>query len=289
MNAIVSMACGLANRMFQYSYYLYLKKHGWEVAIDFYENSKLPHEKVDWRHIFPKATFETAPKLDVWLKGGGAYTLSKIRRHYFPWTTRVLEMLTAFQVEIPSKNGLYIMGVFQNAEMVETVKDEVLRIFVFPPFTSGNNFRLMQEMQKNDQSVAIHVRKGKDYLNNTLYQNTCEIEYYIKAINFLKEKLNNPQFYVFTDSPEWVKRNFKFIDYILVEDNPCVGWGNHFDMQLMSYCHHNIISNSTYSWWGAFINQYKNKIVICPKAWFNPKSCLEWNSQSICCKDWISM
>ena len=85
----------------------------------------------------------------------------------------------------------------------------------------------MQEMQKNDQSVAIHVRKGKDYLNNTLYQNTCEIEYYIKAINFLKEKLNNPQFYVFTDSPEWVKRNFKFIDYILVKDNPCVGWGNH--------------------------------------------------------------
>lgn len=82
MEAIVNMACGLANRMFQYSYYLYLKKRGWQVTVDFYRKSKLPHENVDWEHIFPNAKIEQASKIEVLIKGGGAYALSKIRRRY---------------------------------------------------------------------------------------------------------------------------------------------------------------------------------------------------------------
>lgn len=287
MEVIVNMACGLANRMFQYSYYLYLKSLGWQVKTDFYRKSKLAHENVDWERIFPQATFEQASQVDVLMKGGGAYLLSKIRRRYLPWTTQVIEMPTAFTVKLPSKSGQYIMGVFQNADIVEAIKDKVLDAFTFRPFISGENARLMNEMRHNELSVGIHVRKGKDYVNRRLYQNTCTVEYYMKAVTYLKKKLGQPTFYVFTDSPEWVKDNMTFFNYTLVSGNPCVGWGSHFDMQLMSYCHHNIISNSTYSWWGAFLNKNKGKIVICPRAWFNPEYCQEWESTPVRCQDWI--
>lgn len=289
MEAIVNMACGLANRMFQYSYYLYLKKRGWQVTVDFYRKSKLPHENVDWEHIFPNAKIEQASKLKVLIKGGGAYALSKIRRRYLPWTTQVFEMPTAFTVELPCENGQYMMGVFQNADMVENVRDEILKAFAFHSFSGGENFRLMNEMLNNKYSVGVHVRKGKDYTKRELYQNTCSIEYYKNAVEYLKEKIKSPKFYVFTDSPEWVNENFSFLDYTLVEGNPCVGWGSHFDMQLMGCCHHNIISNSTYSWWGAFLNKNEDRIVICPQVWFNPQCCDEWDSTPICCKTWIAL
>lgn len=287
MEAIVNMTCGLANRMFQYSYYLYLKSLGWQVKVDFYKKSKLAHENVEWERIFPKATFEQAPQFEVLVKGGGAYLLSQFRRRYLPWATRVLEMPTAFTETSPTKDGQYMMGVFQNAVMVETVKNEVLDAFTFQPFTIGENARLMSEMRSNGLSVGIHVRKGKDYMNRVLYQNTCTVEYYRSAVAYLKEKLGQPTFYVFTDSPEWVKENLAFFDYTLINGNPCVGWGSHFDMQLMSYCHHNIISNSTYSWWGAFLNKNEGKIVVCPRAWFNPEYCQEWESTPVRCQDWI--
>lgn len=289
MEVIVNMACGLANRMFQYSYYLYLKKNGWQVAVDFYKKSKLPHENVEWERIFPKATFKQASTWRVLMKGGGAFMSSRIRRRYFPWSTQVLEMPTAFDVSFPSTSGQYIMGVFQNAGMVEAVKEEVLNAFAFEPFTSGKNFHLMNEMLQDEQSVGIHVRKGKDYSQRELYQHTCEVEYYRNAVSLMKEKLTSPTFYVFTDNPEWVKEHFSFFCYKLVDINPSIGWGSHFDMQLMSYCHHNIISNSTYSWWSAFLNMNSNKTVICPQAWFNPQSCQEWNCKPICCHGWIAL
>lgn len=289
MEAIVNMACGLANRMFQYSYYLYLKKNGWQATVDFYKKNRLPHEDVAWERIFPKAIFKQASLCKVLLKGGGAFMSSRIRRRYFRWSTQVLEMPTAFSVFLPSIDGQYVMGVFQNAAMVEAVEDKVLNAFTFVPFTSGTNVHLMNEMLQNEQSVSIHVRKGKDYSQRKLYHHTCEIDYYMNAVALMKKKLVNPTFYVFTDNPEWVKEHFSFFNFKLITDNPTIGWGSHFDMQLMSYCHHNIISNSTYSWWSAFLNRNSDKIVICPNIWFNPQSCQEWSSKSICCQNWISV
>lgn len=180
------------------------------------------------------------------------------------------------------------MGVFQNAKMVEIVEQDVKRCFIFQPFTDERNQKLEKEMAVCE-SVAIHVRKGKDYAERVWYQNTCPVEYYHKAIQLISEKVNHPKFYVFTDNPEWVKEHFKDFTYTLVEGNPASGWGSHFDMQLMSMCKHNIISNSTYSWWSAFLNAYSNKIVVAPKVWFNPDSCTEFTSERILCKDWLAV
>ena len=137
--------------------------------------------------------------------------------------------------------------------------------------------------------MGIHVRKGADYQSRIWYQNTCSVDYYLHAVEMMKKQLKNPRFYVFADNKEWVRENLKGFDYTLVDGNPGSGWGSHYDLQLMSYCKHNIISNSTYSWWGAFLNQNRNKVVIMPKVWFNPVSCEEHTSERLQCTKWIQL
>lgn len=290
MKVIVNMACGLANRMFQYTYYLFLKKNGYDAIVDFYQSAKLAHEKVAWNDIFPAAKIEQASRLEVLKLAGGADLLSKVRRKFIPALSGVVNMPTAFDAPLPERNGKdkYIMGVFQNAAVVEAVENEVKKCFSFVPFTDDFNKAMAVELMSCN-SVGIHVRKGNDYMSRIWYQNTCPVDYYLKAISRIKELVKNPRFFVFTDNPQWVKENFAGIDYKLVEGNPADGWGSHFDMQLMSLCRHNIISNSTYSWWGAFLNGNDDKIVVCPEIWFNPASCEEYTSGRLLCNNWIAL
>lgn len=289
MAIIVNMACGLANRMFQYSYYLYLRKLGYDARIDYYTSAKLDHERVAWNRIFPKASYRKATIWDLVKTGGGDSLLSKVRRKYLNSMCNV-RYLKAFEAPLPDKHEkvLYMMGVFQNAGVVESVDQLVREAFLFKPFSDERNLSLLQEMQGNC-SVAIHVRKGKDYASISYYKDTCPVEYYFKAVEYIKDRVHNPQFYVFTDNAEWVKENFTGFPYTLVKGNPVIGWGSHFDMQLMSLCSHNIISNSTYSWWGAYLNKNPHKIVILPNAWFNPGSCDAFDSAAVKCKHWVAL
>lgn len=291
MRVTINMACGLANRMFQYSYYLYLKSQGYDAKIDYYTSAKLAHETVAWNRIFPYATFEKASQLAVILDGGGSSFQSRFRRRFLPSTCNVWQMPTSFDATLPAKDKrrCYIMGVFQNAEMVSAVRDNVRDAFRFKEIDGENNQALLKDMS-NCESVAIHVRKGKDYASLDWYNNTCEMDYYRNAIEYMKAHLENPKFYVFADNPEWVRENFKDFEYTLVEGNPTSGWGSHFDMQLMSCCRHNIISNSTYSWWGAFLNNNEGKIVIGPKYWFNPMgNYKEVSSDRVLPKGWVAL
>lgn len=290
MKIIVNMACGLANRMFQYTYYLFLKKNGYDAVVDFYQSAKLAHEKVAWNDIFPAAKIEQASHWDVLKLAGGSDLLSKVRRKFIPALSGVVNMPTAFDATLPERKGKdkYIIGVFQNAAVVEAVENEVKKCFSFVPFTDDFNKAMEKELRECN-SVGIHVRKGNDYMSRIWYQNTCPVDYYLKAIVKIRELVENPIFFVFTDNPQWVKENFAGIDYKLVEGNPAYGWGSHFDMQLMSLCKHNIISNSTYSWWGAFLNGNDDKIVVCPEIWFNPDSCDEYTSGRLLCNNWISL
>lgn len=105
----------------------------------------------------------------------------------------------------------------------------------------------MEEQIKECESVGIHVRKGADYQSRIWYQNTCSVDYYLHAVEMVKHQLKNPRFYLFAENKKWVRDNLKGFDYTLVDGNPRSGWGSHYDLQLMSYCKHNIISNSTYS------------------------------------------
>jgi len=271
---VVRMSAGLANRMFQYSYYLYLKKNGLMAFVDNnYKATEWEIENIEWERIFPDAVINQASQSLIFKYGGGYSYLDKIRRHYLHFLCKV--WIAKDSTIIPSQKDLskyrYFIGVFQDASFINSIKNEVYNAFKFTNFEKESFNANLASKIKSENSVSIHIRKGKDYLKYDKFKNTCPYEYYKEAINIVESKVNNPIYYVFTDNPEWVKENFKDIEYTLVNNNPSSGWGNHFDLQLMSCCKHNIIANSTYSWWGAFLNQNPQKIVIEPKYWFNPQ------------------
>ena len=290
------MASGLANRMFHYAYYIYLKNNGITVYLDNNYRHSLghkdcAHEILDWQRIFPKATYAKVSKFTLFYIGGGYDLLSKIRRRYSLFAKNVTFMRNPFSFKEPKdiKQKEYIIGIFQNANMVSSIQKELLETFSFRDFEDEKNKSFVNEIQ-SCESVAIHVRKGKDYTSRNEYKNTCNAEYYKRAIETIEKKVPNAKYYIFTDNQQWVKENLTFIKYRIVDWNPIVGWGNHFDMQLMSLCKHNIIANSTYSWWGAFLNKNKSKIVISPQIWFNKEHPILGKLENLSiCNDWLSI
>ena len=116
-------------------------------------------------------------------------------------------------------------------------------------------------ISKNEESVGIHIR-GTDYLKHPKRINLSK-SYFEKAINRLKQDLFTPQFYVFTDDPKHAKELLQNLPYTLVASSSGIQ-----DFYQLSNCKHQIISNSTFSWWAAMINSHPNKLVVSPSNWF---------------------
>ena len=133
---------------------------------------------------------------------------------------------------------------------------------------SNKNLSLAKTIRETN-SVSIHVRRG-DYLMEIGWD-TCNLEYYNKAIKYIEQILPHCTFYVFSDDILWCmknltnKYNFIYVDWNKGNDS----WQ---DMYLMSQCKNNIIANSTFSWWGAWLNNNPQKIVITPSIWFNDRN-----------------
>ena len=117
-------------------------------------------------------------------------------------------------------------------------------------------------------SVALHVRRG-DYLNNPkalAKHGVCSLEYYQQAVNEINARIDNPVFYVFSDDPEWVRQNIAVDNAVFVSDE---GFDQEIDLMLIASCQHQIIANSSFSWWGAYLNPNSDKVVVAPTPWFD--------------------
>jgi hypothetical protein len=134
--------------------------------------------------------------------------------------------------------------------------------------------------------AAVHVRRG-DYVNlktATDFHGVLSVNYYRDAMKLVSAKHPDVQFFVFSDDLKWCRENFNI-------DLPLTFVDNHSayssaDLFLMKYCHHNIIANSSYSWWGAWLNQNPNKMVIAPDKWF---AGIGVSSEGIYCENWIKL
>jgi hypothetical protein len=102
-----------------------------------------------------------------------------------------------------------------------------------------------------------------------LFWGGCNLDYYNKAIKIIINKVENPIFFIFSDDINWCKENIKIKDHEIIYVDWNVGDNSYIDMQLMSTCKHNIMANSSFSWWSAWLNKNKDKIVISPYKWFN--------------------
>jgi hypothetical protein len=128
---------------------------------------------------------------------------------------------------------------------------------------------LIQRRIINSNSVSLHIRRG-DYLDNPIFAN-LSVEYYEKSVDFIKKKYNDAAFFVFSDDLSWAKNNLKLnvsTYYVDVNDAKT----DYMDLMLMASCKHNVIANSTFSWWGAWLNNNPDKIIIAPRKWYNDKT-----------------
>jgi hypothetical protein len=168
--------------------------------------------------------------------------------------------------KIPSP--VYMRGYWQTEKYFQDCKSVIREDFSFKNELIDLNKELSLDI-KASKSVAIHVRRGDYVLDRKTAKVLVvqDINYYKSAIRYMASRVDCPNYFIFSDDIEWVKENFKFLPNItVVSHNQCAN--SHFDMQLMSLCQHNIIANSSFSWWGAWLNDNPSKIVIAPQKWF---------------------
>ena len=168
--------------------------------------------------------------------------------------------------EIPMP--FYMMGYWQSEKYFSEITQSLREIFRFRLPLSAFNSGIAEEIS-SCRSVAIHIRRG-DYISHkktSQIMSVCSMEYYKRAINFIENLFKEPVFYIFSDDPDWATTHFKFLDRkTIISHNKSEN--SYVDMQLMSYCKHQIIANSTFSWWGAWLNPDPEKTVIAPRKWF---------------------
>lgn len=159
-------------------------------------------------------------------------------------------------------------GFFQSENYFKQIESIIRSEFTLKDPLSQTAQTYANQITQTQDSVSIHIRRG-DYVSNSSankHHGTCDLEYYKRAISKIKESTESPTFFIFSDDIEWVKENLK-IDNALYVSNPKLSECE--ELLLMSYCAHNTIANSTFSWWGAWLNQNPNKIVIAPQKWLN--------------------
>lgn len=165
------------------------------------------------------------------------------------------------------KGNLYLEGYWQNINYFKEIEGVLRNEFTVITPPSEYNKDLLEKVNFSN-SVSLHVRRG-DYVAEdeiNAKHGTASNNYYLSAIKLMKEKVENPTFFIFSDDPEWAKNNIKTECPTFVSTNS--GDKDYYeDLRLMYSCKHNIIANSSYSWWGAFLNTNKNKIVTCPENW----------------------
>ncbi len=160
----------------------------------------------------------------------------------------------------------YIMGFWIEEKYLAGRLEEMRRHLKFPKITDERNKKLADEITSCD-SVSIHVRRG-DYLSPAYESMFVSLgrDYYDNAVAYIKEKVSDPKFYIFSDDPDFAKKEFeRFGDTCIVTGND--GRDSFRDMQLMSLCKHNITANSTFSQWGALLNENEGHITVYPRAY----------------------
>ncbi len=242
---IVKIYGGLGNQMFQYAFAQALKKN---------KNEKILFDlswfKSTQERSLSLPNFQlTLPTSTLWQKIFCKKIKEKPNNIYNP--------------ELLSLSGnLYYYGYFQAPQYFQNIREQILQDFRLKEKIPATNVQILQKI-KDTNSVSLHVRRG-DYLKLQDIYGICNLDYYNRAVKYMSDSLEAPHFFLFSDDIPWVQENLKLdVPFDIVTGNKA-----YIDLELMKNCKHNIIANSTFSWWGAWLNENSNKIVISPDKWF---------------------
>jgi len=197
-------------------------------------------------------------------------------RHYYVYDKDILKV----------GRNVFLQGYWNNEKYFKDIEGLIRKEFEFKRPPVGKNKELIKKIRECD-SVSLHVRRGDyvtDYVTKKLH-GTFTQNYYQQAVKTIADKIKNPDFFVFSDDIEWAKKNIKLKHPTTFVDNNDGDYRHHYeDMRLMSACKHNIIANSSFSWWGAWLNANPDKIVIAPQKWLNDP---EIDTSDVIPKSWL--
>lgn len=275
----VNLKGGLGNQMFQFALYTKLQMQGKKVFLD------ISHIDSEMRSL-QRCTIFDAYVLDKKYNIGKSLVF-KIKNRLLIYIFKKIygvyqeKQPGIFDAQVFDMNNGYIDGYWQSEKYFFDIRKELVKRFNMQCPLMEENRKIAEMIRRAKCPVALHIRLG-DYLTSKsqgIYGNICTEEYYEKAISYIQKKYSEAFFFVFSNEPEkalsWLNnKNFYVVDCNSEE----TGW---IDMYLMSICHHNIIANSTFSWWAAWLNDYPHKEVIAPKIWLNTREMAD-----ICPNDW---
>jgi hypothetical protein len=295
---IIALFSGLGNQMFHYAFYKYLSMAGFNVYLD--KNSpqgKSQHQKHEnyrlnyftlknVRYATDDDVLEFIPKKnEIYLQPFSmvmrAESVSTILKVFFYKLKNKLKLkrnnsnywvefeITGegkdfYRKNLTKNTRAYMVGRYQEYYYMKNMREGLLTDFAFKQDMPKSVGMYYSEIIRND-SVSIHARRG-DYTGAKEFD-ICSINYFRNAVNCISEIIENPVYYIFSDDLKWAKNNFNFLKNYAIVDNSQYENADYFDLYLMTNCKHNIIPNSTFSWWGAWLNQNPDKIVICPEKW----------------------
>lgn len=280
---IVSYRGGLGNQMFIYALYRMLENRGKNVRADMLYYATYFRD-FELTKVFPNTNICIASSYNIKNYRTIAPYMNEERSFTYYVEPNVMDDIKSFANESLLDNDLewgYLKGYFQTRVFVQEVEDILRQEFTFCKSKDNRQQNVVRDI-KAKNAVAVHIRRG-DYLNvSEMYGGICTEDYYQQAMDVIKVKVEKPFFYFFSDDIEWVKDNFREENAMYIEPQMFDDYHDWYDMYLMSECKHNIIANSSFSWWGAWLNNNKNKIVIAPKKWVNADS-----MEDICPENWI--
>lgn len=167
----------------------------------------------------------------------------------------------SYEIKIDNQHNWDLRGFFQSENFFKEY-EELIRYYLEPSTELSNYiFNKYFKLLDGGKTCSVHVRRG-DYLNQSNYFPVQPLEYYTTAINKIG---NDFKFIFFSDDIKWCKENFSGDNFYFIENELDI-----VDLFLMSYCDDHILSNSSFSWWGAWLNESEEKTVICPEHWFGP-------------------
>lgn len=290
---IVNVIGGLGNQMFQCAFAIALqetrKNEIVKLDISHYNGYGL-HNGFEVTRIFnfplEIATKEEIKKLTYYIPN---YKLSRLARRLLPKkNTEYIEPLEKSYMYDPIallvKGDCYIEGYWMSPHFFDFCRDAVLDAFKFKAFNTKENLEY-EKLLLADNSISIHIRRG-DYLKASNFIGICTLDYYRTAITEAKKVIKNPVFFIFSNDQEWCINNLKDIigenEIHFITNN--IGNESYRDMHLMSLARCNILANSSFSWWGAYLNRRNNQIVYTPKKWVN-----NFNDKDTYINSWIKI
>ncbi|MFT3754072.1 MAG: alpha-1,2-fucosyltransferase [Paludibacter sp.] len=277
----VAITGGLGNQMFIYAFCEELRSRGHK-AVLFIQHStnlkKYGHQGYELEKLFSIRPNEgVASKICVSLLMVYSHLLRllPVKCRHKAFTLVGIQVVTVAEnfiyypevFELRNQHELF-RGTWQSQRFFEHAVEKIKQQYVFKSNLLNEKTIQLVLLMSQRESVSIHIRRG-DYLSNQYangFAGVCMPDYYAKAVEFIRNKVGEVQFYVFTDDPEWVNTNFMLDNAIYVQHN--TGNNSWQDMYLMSRCKHNIIANSSFSWWGAWLNANPEKVVIAPQKWW---------------------